>query len=111
MNNEIKEILDDLGNKNNYIEEFGCQYKRISLYDCFQLLDYITNLQEENVLIKSVNKLVSEKIQEYKQRIDGAIEYIKQRTEFGEYNYAFPSVLNQDEVRKIRNILQGSDKE
>lgn len=32
-------------------------------------------------------------------------KYIKERTEFGEYNYAYPSVLNQDEVRQINRIL------
>ena len=54
---------------------------------------------------------VYKELEDYKSRIDKAIAYIKQRTEFGEYDYAFPSVLNQDEVRKIRNILNGSDEE
>lgn len=59
MNEEIKEILDDLGNKNNYyINEFGLYYRRINLYDSLQLLDYITNLQQlyENALKVNQNE-------------------------------------------------------
>ena len=48
MNNEIKEILENLRNKDNYIEEYGYDYKRISIQDVSILLDYIANLQQEN---------------------------------------------------------------
>lgn len=48
MNNEIKEILDDLNDKCKYVEDYGYQYKRLSLEDTDLLLDYITNLQENN---------------------------------------------------------------
>lgn len=48
MSNEIKEILDDLKDKCKYIEDYGYQYKRLSLEDTEILLDYITNLQQEN---------------------------------------------------------------
>ena len=47
MEDEIKEILDFLKDKDDYIEEYGYEYKRISLEDTKILLDYITNLQEE----------------------------------------------------------------
>lgn len=48
MNNEIKEILDWLKDEDIYLEDHGYQYKRISLKDTKILLDYITNLQQEN---------------------------------------------------------------
>ena len=48
MNNEIKEILNNLKDKCKYIEDYGYQYKRLSLEDTELLLDYITNLQQEN---------------------------------------------------------------
>lgn len=47
MNDEIKEILDWLKDEDIYVEDYGFQYKRISLKEIKQLLDYITNLQQE----------------------------------------------------------------
>ena len=52
MKGEIKEILDWLKDEDIYIEEIGYQYKRISLRESKLLLDYITNLQEENERLK-----------------------------------------------------------
>ncbi len=65
MNDEIKEILDYLQDKDNYIEELGVAYKRIHINngDLNLLLDYITNLQQENERLKS--------------RIEKAVEYIQ----------------------------------
>ena len=54
LNNEIKEILDFLKDKDDYIEEYGYEYKRISLEDTKILLDYITNLQEELERLKDL---------------------------------------------------------
>lgn len=89
MTEEIKEILDDLGNKDNYIEEFGYQYKRISLYDSFQLLDYITNLQQDlekaNDIIEKDRQFYKCRMDEYvdyKSRFEKAIEYIDEHTLF-----------------------------
>ena len=47
MNDEIKEILDWLKDEDIYIEDYGYQYKRISLRETKLLLDYITNLQQK----------------------------------------------------------------
>lgn len=49
MNDEIREILEYLKDKNDYIEDFGISYKRIHIDngDLKLLLDYITNLQKE----------------------------------------------------------------
>lgn len=58
MMNEIKEMLDYLKD-----EENTRRIKCITIEESKQLLDYITNLQEEN--------------QKYKEAIDKAIEYMK----------------------------------
>lgn len=51
MNKEIEEYLKD---EDDYIEDFGIKYKRIHINngDLKTLLDYITNLQEENKKLK-----------------------------------------------------------
>jgi len=53
MNKEIKEILEDLKDEDKYIEEYGYQYKRVSVEDTKVLLDYITNLEQENERLKN----------------------------------------------------------
>lgn len=45
MNNEIKEILEYLGDKDLYVEDFGYSYKRLSLHDSKLLLKYIKKLE------------------------------------------------------------------
>lgn len=88
MNDEIKEILDSLDKiaKAEYYPEDLLTYK-----ECQLLLDYITNLQEENERLKKENKKLSndlaeailfnqkrcEQNKELKQRCEKAIEYIK----------------------------------
>lgn len=75
MNDEIKEIklLNDIANGN---------YKEVISKEAKNLLDYITNLQQENIkliseneAIKNIKYTVDEVI--YKSRIDNAIEYIE----------------------------------
>lgn len=55
-----------------------------------------------------------ESVQEENKRLHSIIKevrkYIKERTEFGEYTYAYPGVLNQDEVREINRILDKENK-
>ena len=114
MNNEIKEILDRLkGLDNDY---HYCLKKDISfndnMYCSHILLDYITNLQQENELLKEENKHIFANVndeellrsnamnwaeaQDYKLRIEKAIDYLQ---------YATP-LRYQD----LLNILQnGSD--
>ena len=50
-------------------------------------------------------KYLQNQLQQKENIIKEVREYIKQRTEFGEYTYAYPGVLNQDEVREINRIL------
>lgn len=74
MKDEVKEILQDDGEllvyyKDNSFESFDTLPKNV--------LNYITNLQEENEefrLLKERYQLIKEI---YKERIDKAIEYIK----------------------------------
>ena len=96
MNNEIKEILDFLKDKDDYIEEYGYEYKRISLEDTKILLDYITNLQD------------------YKSRCEKAIEYIEKSMDNSQpfYKYLFGDENGKVEnLDRLLNILQGVGKD
>lgn len=96
MKDEIKEILEYIKDVDLYIEDNGYQYKRLSLIEIKILLDYITNLQEENEnKTEYICDLVTEKIN-YKQRNEKAIEYIK--------NNCYYLVDNDD--KNLLNILQ-----
>ncbi len=56
MTNEVKEILEFLKHQVNY-DDINLMQKRasnITYYDIKQLLDYITNLQEENERLKNL---------------------------------------------------------
>ena len=130
MHTEIKEILDDLKDMNNYSNFIDSQYGGGGYYyllekkESKQLLDYITNLQQE------INKLTAESTEweskcydlqqenerkerlitqygegmcAYANRIDKAIEYIDKvkcindRERDGmhwEYDVFFPELLN-----------------
>ena len=81
MSDEIKEILEILGECNNSKYEYFGEY--ISLYQLGLLLDYIYNLQEEK--------------EDYKSRCEKAIEWVKKNM------YYFP---RPDE---LLNILTGGD--
>ena len=72
MTKEIKEILNELSDKCKYIEDYGYQYKRISLEDIELLLDYITNLQQENERL--LKKSYSDDV-----KITKAIKYIEKQ--------------------------------
>ncbi len=77
MNDEIKEILDKCKRQIKNDLDY-----RVSPYQLKQLLDYITNLQQENekllsenIVIKSVRNMVDETI--YKSRCEKAVGYLK----------------------------------
>lgn len=87
MTEEIKEILEAL-KPHNDIKEYPLYLNR-KQQDL--LYDYITNLQQENerlkednLLIKSANKLVSDNLHIYKSRMDKATQlYLKELSEKG----------------------------
>lgn len=55
------------------------------------------------------NEKAKDKIKELKERINKAIEYIKERTEYNQYSEVYPSVLDSREVKNILKILKGED--
>lgn len=128
MNDEIKEILEDLRNKNMSVDD-------LTHNDKTKLLDYITNLQEENQKLKKIYikpTFTKRKIEELQQenlklkevissvkedylneraKVDAAIEYIK------DSGITFLNLANQrcfcnnNCADKIINILNGGDEE
>ena len=66
MKDEIKEILDKLKNIEDYL----------SFSKASELLDYITNLQEENRQTKLLKERYQLEKENYKSRNEKAIEYI-----------------------------------
>ena len=104
MKDEIKEILDKL-KSNNY--PFG-----IATIDINKLEDYITNLQEENRILKE-NAEHNDKVVDkakwnemiYKSRNEKAIEYIKQQ------DMKYYGAVVENKMKIILNILQGEDKD
>ena len=79
------------------------------------ILEYINGLEKEIDELNRENKKLQKKAElgehykhlysEVKKQKDDVVEYIKQRTIFGEYTIAYPGILNQDEVRKILRML------
>ena len=136
MNNEIKEILEDL---KTFDENSGCPYE-LSGKDCQLLLDYITNLQEENKhldevncklrkggeALKNTNKLLLQQKEQLQKdldildkRIDKAIEYIKNTHHFTNICEGRDDKGNMINTKyedllinkiKVLNILEGDDK-
>ena len=98
MNNEIKEILEQLKQ----------HISIVSIEDEDLLLDYITNLQEENIHLDKVNCQLRKKINNdtYKSRNEKAIEYCNK--EIGNIIAYFDYVDTKD-LENVRKILQGED--
>ena len=93
MNKEIKEILELYENDDieyyNLCETLG--------YDKF--LDYITNLEQEKISESLSYDLAVAKVKELENRIDKAIEVLK--------NTMYPDIAKD----KALNILTGGDEE
>ena len=116
MQDEIKEILDDkkviIDQHWNFIIIGNEKYYELPK----KLLNYITNLQEENERLKEENKRIFSKVnddellisnamnyaeaQDYKSRIDKAIEILEQDKASASFNTA---------ERIALNILGGDD--
>lgn len=84
MKDEIKEILDKLQKVANRETASRNALMEMKDKDYQLLLDYITNLQEENERVSNLyetyeeaNELWIKKCENYKSRIDKAVEYIK----------------------------------
>ena len=73
MNKEIKEILEHL----KRIANQETLPPEISEDEAREILDYITNLQEQNDFARKLTLKETKKAIGHKSRIDKAIEYIK----------------------------------
>lgn len=86
MTNEIKEIIEDLKNKDISVDD-------LTHNDKVKLIDYITNLQEK---IKEADEAVEYWQKQYdnlQRRIDKAIEYLEQPYR-DNFDYSKAELLN-----------------
>ena len=98
MSDEIKEILDRLERIDHKEYSCGFEFADSGSFDedcrCFEerkkMANYITNLQQEK--------------EDYKSRVENAVEYIKWQQENPQYD----NVWRKYECESLINILQGS---
>lgn len=119
MTEEIKILLDILNKVKDYDDKryfISCGENDYLLTndEIKALLNYITNLQKENLkliseneAIKSIKYTVDETI--YKSRNKKAIEYIKQHCEIIHYQNENIDKIGKVEGIPLLNILQGGD--
>lgn len=91
MTEEIKEILDYLKPKYDIVDELGNDYKKVKFKNCKLLLDYITNLQQENDELKESNK-----------RLNSVINDLKKPVNY----YQYASKYVKDENERLKEQLQ-----
>lgn len=117
MKDEIKEILDKWKCYIELTKKFTTnEYEMLRVEDINKILDYITNLQEENEYSDYCNKKLREKItnleykittlEDYKTRNEKAIKYIKSTQLYGMRS---GKTLYSKVMKEVINILQGSD--
>lgn len=128
MNEEIKEILDRLNNI-PMGELYACCLEDS---ECKLLLDYITNLQEENEILK-LDVITTEKnynnfkdmyekhikedfnyainYQDYKSRCEKAIEFIKEEAGYDEEIRSCCCDLLYSDCDKLIELLVGDEKQ
>lgn len=101
MNNEIKEILDDLRTYKDRYEYF--LFNNLSFsdrdYKANILLDYITNLKQENENTKKLKERYQLEKEIYKSRCEKALHLIK-------HNDIYDYRVFEE---KLENILNGDD--
>ena len=124
-NEEIKEILTSM----HYAGHTFASYRMKSV-DILTLLDYITNLQEENERLKNekpeyiLRWKLEEQLEDYKSRNEKAINFIEEKISstkgvvddymhHKEHNKVLIELLQEDiEIyKKELNILNGGDKD
>ena len=118
MNDEIKEILDNIKKCCEITKDQSfIVYQR---QDILALLDYITNLQEENKILNENNQAMQEEMartwkiaDDYKSKNDKAIEYIENDMPYLEEpddDYENTHKMKEYDKSILLTILQGSDK-
>lgn len=98
MTNEIKEILDDL----DYCKNMKAGNILLKYNECDLLLDYITNLQEENERL--TNARYSLDRVELEKRIDKAVEYIINHTQSTAH-----LEMDTKSIKQLLDILRGDE--
>lgn len=97
MSDEIKGILKDLEYASGVFDY------TITPDRCTLLLDYITNLQQDNTMYARLKNEYEEEIKDLQQRIDKSIEYIEHS------NYDI--IGRVCSFTKLLNILKGDSNE
>ena len=107
MNNEIKEILDKLNNSKWEKDTEEITYKILFSNEVYKLLDYITNLQQENEYLKLSNPEMNIEhfrvINENKRKIDNLR---KQNKELQQENERLKHQLKVQEDLTIKNRMR-----
>ena len=141
MNKEIKEILDRLERIDHKENKTAFEFADSGTFDevarCFEerkkMADYITNLEQENYIVQTNIEILKNKIygkdeyieilekskEDYKSRIDKAIEYIKEYVPIINNNlftkehqlerYKEKEKYNEKFINELLNILNGDD--
>lgn len=126
MKDEIKEIKVNKANKSITFINNGIAFSQFGVAD--EILDLITNLQEENRILKETNVYcnrtdcsgrikdsrkydsVYQEKEDYKSRNEKAIKLLKEAGCYDEKTNTFCDDV-WEELSKLLNILQGEDKE
>lgn len=129
MNNEIKEILDKLKD-NDWYEELdltGTKWIELKQEETNQLLDYITNLQQENEHLRTqVNtyenpddytlfymwldakaKDKMKQLQEENERLNNKLEKIKEIINYYAVENEDYSKIYNDEEKELLEVVEG----
>ena len=95
MEDEIKQILDKLKDGNWYeeLDLTGTMWIELRFEETHLLLDYITNLQEENNRLNNIITELNELIDSY---------------ELGKYDYSVPVFILKDKLKELE--IQKNDK-
>ena len=122
-NNDKKEILNKLLKyfKESNINDFGYEQDKLISYEEAQiLLDYITNLQEENKNLKLSLKdrlKYSDELDEKIERIDKAREHIKKeiadiewmKEKYSDYDKIGEIEVELKSIEELNDILNGDE--
>ena len=116
MNNEIKEILNYLKDDTKSFIICGVSYYKISDYKTKVLLDYITNLQNENSRLKNNNQAMQEEMTKTWEKYDNLQKEINKLTaestdwESKYYEMQDNFHVSNEEIKRLNNIIDELEK-